>query len=95
MCPNQRIILGEHALGMKIKQQLENFVPGKFQAFHLNQCIFAYVISSIINIWWIEACLESISMENAKTITGLLKKKKLQILEWYFIWRIWAGGNAQ
>lgn len=40
MWPNQRIILGEHALGMKIKQQLKYFVPGKFQAFHLKQCNF-------------------------------------------------------
>lgn len=51
MWPNQRIILGEHALGMKIKQQLKDFVPGKFQAFHQKQCIFLYVISSSINIW--------------------------------------------
>lgn len=48
---NQRIILGKHALGMKIKQQLKYFVPRKFQAFHLKQCIFSYVISSTINIW--------------------------------------------
>lgn len=75
MWPNQKIILGEHALGMKIKQQVENFVPGKFQSFHLNQCIFAYVISSIIEVCQIEPCSEFI-MENAKTIAGLLKKKK-------------------
>lgn len=75
MWPNQKIILREHALGMKIKQQVENFVPGKFQSFHLNQCIFAYVISSIIEVCQIKPCSEFISMENAKTIAGLLKKK--------------------
>lgn len=51
MWPNQRIILGEHALGMKIKQQIKYFVPGKFQAFHPKQCVFSYVIFSTINIW--------------------------------------------
>lgn len=51
MWPNQRIILGEHALGMKIKQQFKYFVPGKFQAFHPEQYIFSYVIPRNTNIW--------------------------------------------
>lgn len=77
---------------MKIKQQLKNFLSGKFQAFHLNQCVFVYVISSITNIWWIEACSEFNSMENVEIFTGLFKKKSKLI---FHLKDLEAGRKAQ